>query len=84
MSRRQMSTKFHELNVHPQCKKCNGPEGGGEPEKMARFIDHAFGPGTAQHLEVLSKQIAHWSRFDYIQLIESYKAKLKEHKYELR
>ncbi|WP_430811294.1 MULTISPECIES: recombination protein NinG [unclassified Carboxylicivirga] len=84
MSRRHKITKFHPQNVHPQCKRCNGPEGGGEPEKMARYIDRLYGPGTAQHLQALSKLSHHWSRFDYIELIEKYKSMLSKLNYELR
>lgn len=83
MSRRHMSTKFHELNVHPQCKQCNGP-GAGEQFKMGQYIDEKFGPGTADKIKDLSRQTVHWDRFDFIYNIESYKKKLRDHQFEIK
>lgn len=83
MSRRHLSTKFDETNVHPQCKQCNGPHGG-EQALMARYIDQKHGLGTAQYLEHKSRIASHWTRFDYILKIEEYKSKLKEHGFEMK
>lgn len=77
ISRRHKILKFSEYNVYPQCKKCNGPEGGGKPLEMGRYIDKLHGLGTSQYLEELSKKSIHIDRVDYIKLIELYKNKLK-------
>lgn len=84
VSRRHMATKFHPKNVHPQCKECNGPQGGGEPQKMARYIDRKYGLGTAQELEYKAMKPFHMSRTDYIEMIEHYKQLLTQHKYQLK
>ena len=83
MSRRHLSTKFDEKNVYPQCKQCNG-FGAGQQYKMSQHINQVHGLGTAEYLERLSKQAAHWTRFDYIIKIEEYKAKLKAHNFLLK
>ncbi|MFP4461620.1 MAG: recombination protein NinG [Thermotogota bacterium] len=83
MSRRHLSTKYNEKNVHPQCKQCNGPYSG-EQALMARFIDKKYGLGTAQHLEYTSRRESHWTRFDYILKIQEYKQKLVDHGFETK
>ena len=47
--RQDLATRWDERNVHPQCKKCNGFRGG-EPEKMAAYIDETYGAGAAEQL----------------------------------
>lgn len=83
ISRYHLKTKFLEVNVHPQCKRCNG-KGRGEPEKMKVYIDQTYGQGTADLIEQLSRQTANWMRIDYMIKIEEYKQKLIEHGFEIK
>jgi hypothetical protein len=54
MPRQDLATRWDERNVHLQCKKCNGFRGG-EPEKMAAYIDAYYGPGESEHLRIAAK-----------------------------
>ncbi len=84
ISRRHMSTKFLLMNTAVQCKKCNGPEGGGKPSEFARYIDKKHGLGTALYLERISKHSIHITRIEYIQQIENFKHKLRVCKLQLK
>jgi len=83
ISRRHLVTKFHEHNVHPQCKICNG-QNNGEPEKMRDYIESKYGTGETSHLEALSKLTAHFGRYEYIRNIEVYTEKLKANNYQIK
>jgi hypothetical protein len=54
MPRQDLATRWDEKNVHLQCKKCNGFRGG-EPEKMAAYIDSYYGPKESEYLRVTAK-----------------------------
>jgi hypothetical protein len=54
MPRQDLATRWYEKNVHLQCKKCNGFRGG-EPEKMAAYIESYYGPGELECLRVTAK-----------------------------
>lgn len=57
MSRRHMSTRYSEMNAMPQCTYENRYKSG-NPVAMARAIDKKFGKGTAERIEILSRQPA--------------------------
>jgi hypothetical protein len=77
ISRRFLSTKFHEQNNHPQCKKCNILSSGEQYEYMIR-VDEVYGHGTAEKLRIMSKQPSKFTRYDYEYKIQEYKEKLKQ------
>jgi 5-methylcytosine-specific restriction endonuclease McrA len=71
--RQDLATRWDEKNVHIQCKKCNGFRGG-EPEKMAAYIDAYYGSGESEELKAKSKDKFRPSR-DWMQSkIKHYKA----------
>ena len=55
VSRRHIIVRFDELNVHPQCKRCNRFLNGLQYE-YGKAIDMLYGKGTADKLVSLSKQ----------------------------
>ena len=75
--RQDLATRWEQKNVHIQCKRCNGFRGG-EPEKMAAYIDSYYGPGISEWMKSLSKQKFRPSK-DWLQgAINNYKAKIGE------
>lgn len=82
MTRNHLATRFHERNVHLQCKGCNGPRGGMQYEH-GKQIDAKYGAGTAEKLAWTSKQNTRIDRGTYMILIDLYTkqvAKLKAQK----
>ena len=77
ISRAKLSTKFHEKNNHPQCRKCNRFKGGEQFEYMIK-VDEKYGKGTAEMLRTMSKQESKFTRFDYEYKIKEYQEKLKQ------
>lgn len=77
ISRRHLSTKFHEMNNHPQCKKCNILNSGEQYEYMLK-VDEKYGKGTADMLRRMSKQPSFFKRYDYEVKIKEYTEKLKQ------
>ena len=57
--RQDLIHRWNPKNVHLQCKPCNGFRGG-EPEKMAEYIDRTYGKGTARGLKDTV-----WMKFRY-------------------
>jgi 5-methylcytosine-specific restriction endonuclease McrA len=53
--RQDLATRWDPWNVWPQCRPCNAFRGG-EPEKMAVWIDRVYGVGAAAKLREKSKQ----------------------------
>ena len=76
MSRRFMSTRWNEKNVHLQCKYCNN-WGAGEQFKMGKYIDKVYGSGTANNLEEMSKIPTKLNVVDLELRIKYYKDLLK-------
>lgn len=52
--RQDMATRWDESNVWPQCRPENAFRGG-EPEKMAAYIDETCGRGTAENLRAQAR-----------------------------
>lgn len=52
--RQDLATRWMVENVWPQCKPCNGFRGG-EPEKMAAWIDRVYGAGKAASIREKSR-----------------------------
>lgn len=73
MSRRHMNTRWHEHNTAPQCAGCNTFRGG-EQYIFGKNLDKKYGVGTAEEMEVLSRQITKMG----IQEIEEIHLKYKQ------
>lgn len=56
MSRSRIATRWQENNTHLQCKGCNG-FGGGKQYLHGVAIDKKYGVGTAEEIELQSRQI---------------------------
>ena len=76
MSRRHMSTRWCEMNVAPQSAADN-LFGQGEQYKFGIALDHKYGEGTAEELQIKSRQICKMSRADYEEKISYTKRLLK-------
>ena len=77
MSRSHMATRYHDLNVNAQCKKCNRFEHGRQYEH-ARGIDEKYGEGVAEELYKLSKTTVKYSKNDLKELAKELRHKIKE------
>lgn len=75
--RQDMSTRWHEFNVWPQCRPDNAFRGG-EPEKMAAYIDKTVGPAIAAFLRDLAKRPFKPTRQWYENQIRIYKARIPD------
>jgi hypothetical protein len=71
MSRKHYSTRWHEDNVHVQCKSCN-LYNQGEQYKYSIFL----GDEKSEELYMMSKQTVKISNFELEELIEIYQQKL--------
>lgn len=75
--RQDLATRWDEDNVYAQCKRCNGFRGG-EPEKMAAYIDALAGYPMAEGLRTKSKMKFRPTRDWLEQKIGEYKRKIGE------
>jgi len=75
ISRGQSATKYHEQNVHAQCKGCNIT---GEQYQHGTVIDQRYGLGTAEGLYRLSKKEKRFTVEELENMIIEYKEKLDE------
>ena len=80
ISRKHKATKYHELNNHAQCKRCNDKRyGKGEQALYGQFVDKKYGKGSSDTLIALSKVLkAGVKPFDYKNLSNLYRKKSKE------
>jgi hypothetical protein len=82
MSRKCLSTRFCEVNVQPQSIGDN-LFGQGQQYKFGLNLDAKYGEGTAEDLQIKSRQTQKFSRIDYEDKIGYYKdlvEKLKKEK----
>ena len=82
MSRRNLSTRWCELNVQPQSAADN-IFGQGEQYRFGLYLDGKYGEGTAEELRMKSLRTLKMSRADYEEKISYYKRavnKLKKEK----
>ena len=82
MSRRNLSTRWCELNVQPQSAADN-IFGQGEQYRFGLYLDGKYGEGTAEELRMKSLRTLKMSRADYEEKISYYKScveKLKKEK----
>jgi hypothetical protein len=73
MSRRCLSTRWCEINVQPQSAADN-LFAQGEQYKFGLNLDAKYGEGTAEDLQIKSKQIQKFARVDYEDKISYYKS----------
>ena len=81
-SRKFLTTRWDTKNCQVQCAGCNVFKYG-EQYKFALNLDAKYGDGTAESLEILSKQLWKISRVEYEDFIFYYKSlveKLKKEK----
>ena len=81
-SRSHLSTRFDEVNCQPQCVGCNMFKQG-EQYKFSLALDAKYGGGTAEELQLKSRQTLKIPRVEYEQKISYYKNivnKLKKEK----
>lgn len=76
-SRRFMNTRWSEINVQPQCVKCN-MFNQGEQYKFSQELDRIYGENTAIFQEQLARRNSFIKRGDVLEMIEHYGSKLKE------
>jgi len=76
-SRKHYSLRWSELNVHPQCPKCN-VFSQGEQFKYAKFLDATYGIGTAEMLEQQAREVTKFSTDELKDMIEHYQQELKK------
>ena len=82
MIRKHESTFFDERNSHAQCVSCNN-WGEGQQYKHAKAIDNMYGKGTAEALEIKSKQPCKRDWFDYYYIAKEFHDKIVEAGFEL-
>jgi hypothetical protein len=76
LGRQHLSTKYDEKNNHLQCKPCNGFEGG-RREIYKKKMNERYGQQTWDLLEIKSKSICKWSRFEVEALTNHYRKEIK-------
>ena len=76
-SRKHYSTRWDELNVHPQCPKCN-VFSQGEQYEYAKFLDRTYGDGTAESLVEKARDLVKFSQFELVEMIEHYQHELRK------
>lgn len=77
MSRACMSTRFDEMNVQFQCKRCNGFRSG-EQYLFSKHLDEQYGEGTAEALLIASKKTRKFTREELEQMYHHYKRRVDE------
>ena len=70
------STRYHEWNVHLQCRSCN--RGGERNASYANFLIKKYGPEVLDTLSKLEHQTKRWFTWELEELIEEYKEKLEK------
>jgi|TARA_R110000824_G_scaffold49230_10_gene138224 hypothetical protein len=81
MSRKCLSTRWCETNVQPQSIADN-LFGQGRQYQFGKELDAEYGEGTAEELQIKSRQIQKFSRIDYEEKITYYKSIVKNLKKE--
>ena len=81
ISRRHLATKFDEKNVHSQ-RRFDNRFAAGNQFAYSKFIDKKYGKGTADLLELKSRQRHKIGKFEIDQLTKYYKEKVQEFKKE--
>lgn len=75
-SKRNKRHKYNEQNNHPQCHYCNRFLGG-EPDKLALYIDERYGRGTAINLRATENRLSPMGREEVLNKLEYYRSLAK-------
>ena len=75
-SRGNESTLYDEKNTGPQCKDCNVGNQGMKYE-FGLYLDGKYGHKTAQRITIKSRMYCKRNRYDYEQIANEYKSKIK-------
>lgn len=71
IGRQHKATKFNEKNNRPQCKPCNGFEGG-KREEFKKQMDLEHGSGTWDLMELKARQPSKLGAFEFDVLTKHY------------
>lgn len=77
LGRQHWGARYNEKNVHAQCKRCNGFEGG-KRDVYKENVDKIYGHGTWAFMELACKRAKKLSQFEVDVLEKHYKAKSAE------
>jgi hypothetical protein len=69
---RKQSVRWDEMNVKPQCRKCNSTNNGMRKE-FADRLDEKYGQGTAENLIRKANKVRSYSSSELKDMIEYYK-----------
>jgi hypothetical protein len=77
ISRREMATRFDEMNVHAQCRECNRYHEG-RHALYFRWLENMAGKAEADGLLLRSQGAGGYKAIDLILLAEEFKKKTKD------
>ena len=77
ISRKQLATRFDELNCQTQCVGCNVFKYG-EQYKFSLFLNAHYGENTAEELYNKSKKITRLTNVELLDKIQYYKEKVAQ------
>lgn len=81
ISRGHIATRYDERNCHPQCLKCNvGLRG--NLQKYKRYMIQTYGVKDLEDLESAGRSLVKWVVADYQDMLEHYRAEVKQLKKE--
>ena len=72
LGRQHKAVKYDERNVHSQCKRCNGFEGG-QQAIYKEEVNKKYGPETWDKLVIKSRQVCKRGQYEIDQMTEYYK-----------
>jgi len=75
--RQHRATRYHERNVHLQCRHCNRFNNGA-PGGYASFIIQRYGVSTLENLDRLSRTTVKWTAFEINNMAETFKQKAQQ------
>lgn len=77
IDRDQMPTRFDEMNGHPVCEHCNCYD----PKHKSMYewmMNRVYGEDEVQKIRIKSRLLQKFMRHELIEIIEKYKAKLRD------
>lgn len=79
INRRWMSLRWHEQNVHAQCRSCNRFDEGNLSGYM-RFMDKKYGSKRVDEMMAMKHESAKWTDEEVNIMIDAYRKKIKAFK----
>jgi len=77
ISRKHRTTRYHEKNVHGQCRACNRFDDG-NPPGYALFLIERHGIQILNDLQVASHGSTRWTQFEIDNMRDDFKIKAKQ------